>query len=70
MDECKPLKRGATVMRLQDESGARIDVRPDTEECVISGRGSHSFPLEVNLTIFGTHSLVKLGYVGHKDSSS
>ena len=30
-------KRGATVMRLQDESGARIDVRPDTEECVISG---------------------------------
>jgi hypothetical protein len=33
------------------------------------GRGLHSFRLELNLSTFGTHSWVKLGYVGHKDSS-
>jgi hypothetical protein len=35
-----------------------------------SGRGLHSFTLELNLSTFETHSWVKLGYVGHKDSSS
>jgi len=29
----------------------------------------NSFTLELNLSTFGTHSWVKLGYVGHKDSS-
>jgi len=36
----------------------------------VGGRGLHSFTLELNLSTFGTHSWVKLGYVGHKDSSS
>jgi hypothetical protein len=34
------------------------------------GRGLHSFTLVLNLSTFGSHSWVKLGYVGHKDSSS
>jgi len=34
------------------------------------GRGLHSFTLKLNLSTFGTLSWVKLGYVGHKDSSS
>jgi len=33
-------------------------------------RGLHSFTLKLNLSTFGTHSWVKLGYVGHKDSST
>ena len=32
--------------------------------------GAYSFKLELNLSAFGTHSWVKLGYVGLKDSSS
>ena len=30
-------KRGATVMRLQDETGARIEVRPEDGQCFVSG---------------------------------
>jgi len=33
-------------------------------------RGCHSYTLELNLSTFGTPAWVKLGYVGHKDSSS
>ena len=42
----------------------------DTSRVTNMGRGLHSFTLELNLSTFGTHSWVKLGYVGDKDSSS
>jgi hypothetical protein len=37
---------------------------------VLPGRGVHSFTLELSLITFWTHAWVKLGSVGHKDSSS
>ena len=37
---------------------------------VVGGGGLHSFTLELNLSTFGTHSWVNLGYSGHKDRSS
>ena len=37
---------------------------------MVWSRGLHSFTLELNLSTFGSHSWVKLGYVGQKDSSS
>jgi far upstream element-binding protein len=30
-------KRGSTVMRLQDETGARIEVKPEDGQCFVSG---------------------------------
>jgi len=33
-------------------------------------RDLHSFTLGLKLSTFGTHSWVKLGYIGHKNSSS
>ena len=33
-------------------------------------RGLHSFTLQLKLSTFWTHSWVKLGDAGHKDSSS
>jgi hypothetical protein len=45
------------------------DTNPSKEKNEFVGRGLHSFTAELNSSTFGTHSWVKLGYVGHKDSS-
>ena len=40
MDECKPLiigKRGATVNRIQDETGANVQIDQRIGECVVFG---------------------------------
>lgn len=42
-------KRGATVMRLQDETGARIEVRPEDGQCFISA-GGWSRRLDVSMS--------------------
>ena len=55
--------------RISNGDGGNMDTELLTPADGPAGRGLHSFTLELNLSTSGTHSWVKLGYVGHKDSS-
>ena len=65
MDECKPLPTSAATSHRTLSGASNMSVSGATRE-----KGLTSFTLELNLSTFETHSLVKLVYVGHKDSSS
>jgi len=64
VDECKPLGAGAGA------SAAEGEALNEAGRAYSAGRGLHSSTQEPNLSTFGTHSWVNLGYVGHKDRSS
>jgi hypothetical protein len=53
------------------KQGCEVGDTGEGGECRgLGGRGLHSFTTELNLSTFGINSWVKLGYVGHIDSSS
>jgi len=55
---------------LRDEVTSQSEVGVACETLLMeAGAYIHSFTLEYNLSTFGTHSWIKLGDVGHKDSS-
>jgi len=73
--ECKPLQVGRYMAEFREYSNKYgFRHRSETAEIAIEAGaqtgGLHSYTLELNLSTFGTHSWVKLGYVGHRDSSS
>jgi hypothetical protein len=62
-----PNSLSGVAAKPEEDAGTYVN---KTAKAEAAGRGLYWFTLKLNLGTFGTHSWVKLGDVGHTDSSS